>query len=356
MKRSYIIFIFFLILLIFANCTKESTIGYPSLPEIVFNYSNQGLPVHIQKYIDGSTGNFNINNPISDNGATLGRVLFYDKNLSINNLISCASCHKQENGFTDNDIKSKGFNGFHTKRNSMSLLNIGFQFTGRMFWDERSDSLEAQVLMPIHDSIEMGLGLDELVLKLNKLPYYHLLFEKAFGTSEITKDRIAKALSQFVRSIITYRSNYDKYLAGHYSLTNDEYLGKRIFEGYLPNGKLINHSETCILCHSTELQLSTNEKLETDPVDINDKGIGEFTGLITDIGRFKSPTLRNVSQSAPYMHNGSISNLDSLLRIHGNLSKLQNGNPTDNIRYMKAFLNTLTDNEIMNDVKFSNPF
>ena len=167
MRKIYLLVLIPFILSILLNCNKSQLDQYPNLPDTPFNYSNQNFPIHIQKYIDGNTGNFNSNNPITDDGATLGRVLFYDLNLSKNNKISCASCHKQSNGFTDNEIKSKGLFGLTTKRNSMSLLNIGFQFTGKMFWDERVDSLEIQVLMTIHDSIEMGLCLDELLINFN---------------------------------------------------------------------------------------------------------------------------------------------------------------------------------------------
>ncbi|MCE2961624.1 MAG: cytochrome-c peroxidase [Chitinophagales bacterium] len=357
MKRVTAFIIFFSLILFLVNCTKiDNNELVPNLPSISYDYGWQSLPSHIKIYIDRRTGNFSDSNPITNDGATLGRVLFYDRSLSLNNTISCASCHKQEIGFTDEKILSLGFLGGMTGRNSMSLLNIGFQFNGKMFWDERANSLEEQVLMPIHDKVEMGMDLKDLVLKLKAISYYKPLFIKAFGTSEITEDRIAKALSQFVRSIITYRSKYDKFIMGQSQLTALELTGKQIFEGRMPGGKLVAHDKTCIFCHSTELQLSTHGKADGDPINPNDKGIGAHTGLLEDIGRFKSPTLRNVSQSAPYLHNGSVPTIDSLLVFHANVNSDFTFSQGQYIAALKAFLETLTDHEITKDEKFSNPF
>lgn len=340
-----------------ANCSKESSLHSPlNLPEIPFNYEQQDIPQYLQNYITRKTGNFSDSNPITNHGATLGRVLFYDKSLSVNNSISCASCHKQEIGFTDDRPLSKGFQGEFTHRNSMSILNIGFQFTGKMFWDERSKNLEDQVLMPIHDKIEMGLDLKDLVPKLKGISYYPALFQNAFGSPEINEDRISKALSQFVRSIITYRSKFDMHVQGKYTLTELERKGKLIFEGQLPSGKLIAHEKTCVFCHSTELQLSTNGRAEGDPVNPSDIGIGAHTGLLVDMNRFKSPSLRNVVQSAPYLHNGSIPTLDSLLSFHANVNSDFTFTDAQYIAALKAFLATLTDYELTKDEKFSNPF
>jgi cytochrome c peroxidase len=356
MKKNWTYLIVILLGLI-VNCTKfETKQPVLSLPGIPYNYENQNIPVYLQIYINKKTGNFNDSNPITNHGASLGRVLFYDKSLSVNNTISCATCHKQEFGFTDEKPLSKGFQGGLTPRNSMSLLNVGFQFNGKMFWDERTSSLEEQVLMPIHDDIEMGLELKDLVVKLNTISYYPALFEKAFGSPEITEERIAKALAQFVRSIITYRSKYDKFLQGQYSLTEKERTGKLIFEGQLPGGKFVDHDKTCIFCHSTELQLSTHGTADGDPLNPNDKGIGKHTGLFEDMDRFKSPSLRNISQSAPYLHNGSIPTLDSLLTFHANVNSDFTFSQGQYISALKAFLETLTDHEVTKDEKFSNPF
>src|SRR5690606_40182466 len=138
-------------------------------------------------------------NPISDAGATLGRVLFYDVELSQNRSLSCASCHQQTRGFSDGAAVSEGFAGELTGRSSMSLVNARFYPSGRFFWDERAATLEEQVLGPIQSEIEMGLTLDELVARVSARPYADALFTAAFGDDAVTSDRIARALAQFVR-------------------------------------------------------------------------------------------------------------------------------------------------------------
>lgn len=178
-----------------------------NLPSTPFNYANPALPAYLTS--PNIIGQINNNgNPVTDNGATLGRVLFYDKNLSLNNSISCASCHKQASAFSDPVIKSQGFNGGLTNRNSMSLINSKYYPNGRYFWDQRAATLEDQTLMPIQDLVEMGMTLPQLETKLKALSYYPSLFQKAFGDATINSTRISLALSQFVRSIISYQSKY----------------------------------------------------------------------------------------------------------------------------------------------------
>ena len=142
-------------------------------------------------------------------GATLGRVLFYDRSLSANGSVSCSSCHSQSTGFSDERRFSTGFEGKEVKRNSMSLVNLRFYKSGKFFWDERANSLEDQVLMPIEDPVEMGHSLAMLVKQLQKDAIYPPLFREAFGTPEVTVQRLARALAQFIRSMVSVRSRYD---------------------------------------------------------------------------------------------------------------------------------------------------
>ena len=153
------------------------------------------------------------NNPITNIGATLGRVLFYDVRLSVNNSVSCASCHVQANGFSDPNRLSIGFEGEFTGRNSMGLANARFYETGSFFWDERATTLEDQVLQPIQDAVEMGLTLDELESRLSQEDYYKVLFRLAFGDETITSERTALALAQFVRAMVSYQSKFDTGMA-----------------------------------------------------------------------------------------------------------------------------------------------
>lgn len=213
----------------------------PVLPLPLADYTSLRLPKHVVaadiKQADNSTNR----NVLTNAGATLGRVLFYDRQLSRNNTVSCASCHEQRSGFSDPKALSVGFNGGRTTRNSMGLANLRFtNLKGArpgFFWDERAATLEAQVLMPIQDQIEMGMKLSELEAKLQKRPYYPPLFSSAFGTPEVTSDRLAQALAQFVRSMVAWNSKFDRatdaaggnYSAPFENFSDQENLGKSLF-------------------------------------------------------------------------------------------------------------------------------
>ncbi len=180
------------------------------LPSTPWNYSNLPLPDHFKTAQLRRNDNTPSNNPITDDGATLGRVLFYDTTLSLNGKTACASCHLQSHAFAEPKALSVGFEGKKVNRNAMSLINLRYNPTGRFFWDERARTLEQQVLMPIENKIEMGHNLKDLVRQLSNDPIYPPLFQKAFGDSEVTQERLARALAQFLRSIVSYRSKYDQ--------------------------------------------------------------------------------------------------------------------------------------------------
>ncbi|HAW78307.1 MAG TPA: cytochrome-c peroxidase, partial [Balneola sp.] len=182
---------------------------YLNIPASAYNYSDIDVPDFFDLQPNTEQDNTPNDNAVTDWGATLGRVLFYDKILSSNNTISCSSCHLQESSFSDPDQFSAGFEGGLTGRNSMGISNAMYYENGHFFWDERAATLEEQVLMPIQDEVEMGLTLTELVSKVGQQPYYPVLFEQVYGDNEVTPDRISKALAQFVRSIVSYQSKYD---------------------------------------------------------------------------------------------------------------------------------------------------
>ena len=177
----------------------------------LFNYENQDTPSYITK--DNTPESNQINNQIT----TLGRVLFYDKNLSENNTTACASCHQQAFAFSDPLTSSVGLNGGNTGRHSMRLVNSRFSNEENFFWDERATSLENQVTQPIQDHIEMGFSgtngdpdFNDLITKLSAINYYQILFEFAYGNSTINEDKIQRALAQFVRSIQSFDSKFDE--------------------------------------------------------------------------------------------------------------------------------------------------
>ncbi|GAD79981.1 cytochrome-c peroxidase [Vibrio ezurae] len=190
-----------------------------NLPDTHFNYSNIELPEHylVNDFPAGSQfqraaidmDNQPDHNLTTDAGATLGRVLFYDIKLSANGSVSCASCHIQENGFSDPKVLSVGFDGGETRRHSMGLTNATFYYSGKFFWDERADSLEEQTLMPFQDPVEMGLVLAELEEIVRNQDYYPALFEDAFGDPTVSSDRISRALAQFIRSMVSTTAKYD---------------------------------------------------------------------------------------------------------------------------------------------------
>lgn len=346
-----------------------------NLPATPFNYANPSMPAYltappIQGQINTPAGN-----QITDNGATLGRVLFYDKNLSINNTIACASCHKQTNAFSDPVAKSTGFNGGFTGRNSMSLIDAKYYPNGRFFWDQRAATLEDQVLTPIQDLVEMGMTLPALETKLKALAYYPTLFTKAFGDATITSSRISLALSQFVRSIVSFQSKYD---AGRSTLptapappdnavfpnfTAQENRGKEIF---------LSPIGGCAPCHGSETFTAPQEKNNGLDLTTVDRGFGAVTNNTALDATFKSGSLRNIELTAPYMHDGRFATLEQVVehyssgvKNHPNLSpqlKLPNGQPrltnlsAPDKAALVAFLKTLTDVNVTADVKYSNPF
>ncbi|WP_282049876.1 cytochrome-c peroxidase [Maribacter aquivivus] len=340
-----------------------------NLPDSPFNYANILLPDFFFDNDVRDEDNTPNNNATTDNGATLGRVLFYDKNLSMNNTISCASCHIQENGFSDPNALSTGFNGELTSRNSMGLANARFYENGRFFWDERAATLEAQTLVPIQDLVEMGLTLPELEEKLTQQPYYAALFTNAFGDETITSNRVALALSQFIRSMVSYESKFDDGLAQTQDIddnfpnfTTSENRGKQLF---------MSNQTRCFDCHATNVFVGDDARNNGLDATITDLGVGGITGNNNELGEFKVPSLRNIALTGPYMHDGRFETLEEVIEHYN--SGVQNNPNLDNrltqgnnVRRLNLsdtdkqalvdFLNTLTDDEFINDEKYASPF
>lgn len=350
MKKVAIITLFSFVVLLFEFCTDKDN-AIPTVDDKLLNLPSTPLnylvsyPVHVQNALT-TNDNTPATNQITNDGATLGRVLFYDTQLSANNTISCGSCHQQNKSFDDIIALSKGFDGGLTDRKSMPLLNVRFYRSGRMFWDERSRTLEAQVLQPIQNHIEMGLTLALLESKVKALDYYPALFQKAFGTSAIDSVKISLALSQFVRSIVTYQSKYDRVKQGSETFSNAEATGEQLFlNAGAPN--------TCASCHTPPMFITSAPARGFALQDVNDAGINNQN-------RFKSPSLRNISTRTNLFHNGSIANLQAMLTSGApgsgiNQIPLHAVAPQD-VQNMMAFLNTLTDNTVLTEEKFSNPF
>jgi cytochrome c peroxidase len=341
------------------------------------NYANQTLPVHYNNNVFNTFDNTPANNSITDKGATLGRVLFYDKQLSINNSTACASCHAQTLGFTDTALLSIGFDGIGlTDKHSMRLGNTRFYPDSAMFWDKRAASVETQSTQPIQNEVEMGYdavhgGMGAVINKMNTLPYYPELFEFVYGDTVITEARIQLALAQFVRSIMSVNSKFDAGFAQVFApqpggnvaadfpnFTASENRGKTLFLNAPNNG-----GAGCAGCHS----------IPTFGLVANTLGNGLDAGETTV---FKSPSLKNIGLYGPYMHDGRFATLAEVVEHYN--SGVQVGPATDpklltppgpggpqalqlNLTNqdkvdLVAFLNTLTDSVVITDAKFSDPF
>lgn len=323
-----------------------------------------------------ATDNTPNDNPVTDAGATLGRVLFYDTTLSANGTVACASCHVQEFGFSDPRVLSVGFDGGTTRRHSMSLANAAFFEPGTFFWDERAATLEEQVLEPFQDSVEMGLTLTQLVDLVEGQDYYGPLFEDAFGSTTVTTERISDALAQFVRAIVADDSRYDQgravtgnVFADFPNFTASENRGKDLFfEG---GGGVAS----CASCHVTEAMVNRDNGALNNGLDLvstDDLGLAEVTGRTQDEGKFKTPSLRNIAVTGPYMHDGRFATLEEVVehystgvQAHPNLSGPLDGPggvprnrnfTAQEAADLVAFMATLTDTDLLSDPRFSDPF
>jgi cytochrome c peroxidase len=335
------------------------------LPDPPYSYAKLDLPDHFLTPIAQRFDNTPAGNPITDNGATLGRVLFYDTRLSANNTVSCATCHVQERAFVDPNPTSKGFKGGRTDRHAMNLVNLRYHPRARFFWDERAGNLEDMVLLPIENTVEMGQAPAHLPTVLARDPKYPDLFREAFGDPEITTERIGRALAQFVRSMVSYRSKYDegrkavKLIGDDFpNFTLQENRGKALFMRNCANCHLPNQEAHFVMT------APANTGLDADPKTA-DGGVGDITLNPTEIGQFKSPSLRNTEVAGPYMHDGRFATLDEVLEHYSSGGK---NHPNRDIRVqplhltasekaaLLAFLKTLTDRAFLTDPRFSDPF
>lgn len=353
----------------YPGVTAALTVNLNALP----NYANPTWPAHY----DGAVlaqNNAPPGNPVTDRGATLGRVLFHDRQLSINGAISCASCHQRANGFTDAARLSVGFNTIsRTDAHSMRLVNSRFYTPGSAFWDRRTATLEAQATEPIQNAVEMGFdaangGMRALITRMNGLRYYPELFRFVYGDTVITEDRMQRALAQYVRSIVSADSRFDQGFARAYNpalpdrglnapfanLTAEENRGKALFITPPQQG-----GGGCIACHTAPtFALTANSR--SNGLDAN------------ETRTFKTPSLKSVAATGPYMHDGRLATLEQVVEHYA--SGIQNGPALDNrLRgpggapqrlpltiadkaALVAFMRTLTDTVVAANTKFATPF
>lgn len=349
------------------------------------NYANQLVPNFITK---DNTGD----NPITDEGATLGRVLFYDKMLSSDNSTSCSSCHKQEHAFGDVELASQGVNG-PTLRHTMRLVNARFSAEEKFFWDERAATLEDQTTMPIRDHLEMGYSgtmgdpdFDDLLEEMQSSDYYPALFSLAFGDAEVTEERMQLALAQFIRSIQSFDTSYD---LGRSQVENDfvpfpnftdnENAGKELFFTppiYDVDYVRVGGGVRCEGCHEAP-------EFDIRP-DVLSNGVVTALGMpnVIDTVNTRAPTLRNLFKmdgtlNGPMMHNGMFTDIQQVFDHYETIPQFEdqpeilavvdpvfylfgaeidmNISPLERAQLI-AFLRTLTGNDVYSNAKWSDPF
>jgi cytochrome c peroxidase len=384
---KFILFAAFSVAIVFQSCKDDSddvsepndqvsdqeiinrylSIDLSELP----NYSNPTLPVYFDARVEANN-NTPANNPVTDMGATLGRVLFFDKSLSLNNTVACASCHNQADGFSDLEVLSEGFLGGRTGAHSMRLANTVYYGGASMFWDKRAATLEEQTTMPIQDATEMGFnaengGLDSLLKKLVGLEYYPILFREAFGDETISEGRIQLAIAQYIRSMVSVDSKFDRGFA-------------QVVNGQMPNGNINtdfpnftaeeNEGKSLFLAPPNQggVGCAGCHQPPTFSLDPNSRSNGLDAGETTV---FKSPSLKNAAIGGPMMHDGRFETLAEVVEhynsgvVNGPAldNRLRNGNQPIRLNLtanqkaaLVAFLETLTDESLRTDSKYTDPF
>jgi cytochrome c peroxidase len=298
-------------------------------------------------------------NPITAQGVELGRRLFYDPILSADSTQACADCHSQPFSFSDHGERfSEGIDGLVGTRNAPVIVNAGW--SRRFFWDGRVTSLEAQALEPVRNPIEMHEHWPNAAEKLRRHPDYPGLFGLAFGTSDIDSMRVVMAIAQFERTMVSANAKYDRWLVRAAELTPEEERGFALF---------FTERGDCFHCHGTN-QAFTDHQFHNIGLDsiLVDRGRGELTGDPADMGLFKTPTLRNVEFTAPYMHDGRFQTLEEVVQhYNGGGFRTPTVDPlirvgtglrltTEDVQALVAFMETLSDSGYVDNPAYANPF
>lgn len=368
LRNKHITGVFVLLVGLFGvlSCSKDDDLPITGEAEIPFAFRQPVFfPKAVESAIDPKTGL--PSNPLTKTGVELGRRLFYDPILSANKQVSCASCHHQSKGFSDGvAITTAGVSGKPLERHSPTLINLAWTDKG-LFWDGGSTNLESQAFGPLTHADEMGMYLPVLVERLRADATYVELFHKAFGELP-SEHRTAMALSQFQRMLISADAPYDLYRRGEQldALSADQLRGLNLVR------------QKCGSCHAGELFTDNdfhNNGIDDDFSDGSHEGIYWGRYRITynplDLGAFKTPTLRNVMVSAPYMHDGRFKTIDEVLNhyrfdikdtpvtasvLYQNNDRVGIPMTDKEVEDIKSFLNALTDETFLKNREFSSPF
>lgn len=354
--KKWVFHISCLFVFICSSCSNESPNEYTPTPS----------PLQIPPFFQDNILNPIIptNNPQTVEGIALGKKLFFDPILSGDNTQACADCHAPENAFSDPDRFSEGIDGILGDRNSMPLFNLAWNYDEKFFWDGKSFSLEHQAFIPVSDPIEMKSTWADVEQKLQQNFEYPTLFNQVFGTSIIDSTLVTKAIAQFERTLISSNSKFDKHLLGEATLTPQELNGFNVF--------MDETKGDCFHCHGSDKNpLWTDNIFHNNGLDatISDLGLGAVTGDPADNGKFKSPSLRNLEFTAPYMHDGRFATLDDVINHYS--EGLQNSPTVDPLMKkvaqggvqlseqdksdLKSFLLSLSDHEFISNPNFLNP-
>jgi cytochrome c peroxidase len=351
--------IFFLVFACAKDSSPEPTIIEKDETPYVLSYQNLPAP------------NLPADNPLTLQGVQLGRMLFYDPLLSRDGSQSCASCHLQANGFSDPDRFSIGVEGLPGKRQAMSVFNLAWH-SNEFFWDGRATLLRDQALLPIQDPLEMNETLANVINKLSNSQDYKDQFSRAFGSVEVTAEKMALAMEQFMLSVVSSDSKYDRYLAGEVELTESEERGRQLFETeYNPFFPQFSGAD-CAHCHggsNFENDQYMNNGLDTDDM-MTDIGREAVTQNPMDRGKFKVPSLRNIELTAPYMHDGRFQTLEEVIDHYNEGIKMSSTADPTVINTMESglfltdqdkidlinFLKTLTDESLATNPAYQSPF
>jgi cytochrome c peroxidase len=308
-------------------------------------------------------------NKLTVNKVQLGRMLFYDPIISVDSTVSCASCHKQSFAFASSTPLSKKVHGLSTVRNTSNLFNL--VFIKNFFWDGRTQTIETATTDAMNG--EQEFNIESFKQKIAKRTDYQNLFQSVFGTNQVTQDQVAKAIASFLRTLISANSKFDK---GKKEGDENKYLNPLEIQG---KGIFTTEEGDCFHCHGnpTSNPQFTDDLFHNNGLDsfmtidgFKDKGKGGFTKLATDYGKFKTPPLRNLSYTGPFMHDGRLATIDDVLNhynntvyksitIDPNMKKVNQGGlllSQPRLDALKAFLLTLDDPDFIHDTTFRNPF
>ena len=356
MKKSWLVILALLLVLVACKKKEEQV-------NLKCDWEYDATPYDLQLPVGFPPMPIPSGNPLTVKGVELGRHLFYEKKMSSTETQACADCHFPHKAFSDTMQFSQGVTGSFGNRQSMVLQNLGY--ANNFFWDGRAATLEDQIFGPVVNPVEMNDTWANVESKLQADTMYQRMFYEAFEIETIDSVHVSRAIAQFLRTLVSGNSRWDKWVRGELILTSDEFAGYDLFKDLT--------GADCFHCHPHSSRLFTDHSYSNNGLDLTflDNGLGDVTGMPFDNGKFKVPSLRNIEYSAPYMHDGRFATLDDVINHYSdnvepaspNISPLIEFASTGGVGLttmeklqIKAFLLSLSDPEFINNPDFTNPF